>query len=920
MSKIIRSSFSVLVLISLVLSANPVFAKKFTKKQSQIYKRKIAKINAEQDAKLPLELANKKAKKLNGELVLIMDRKGEGTEEYFLNYKNKGNNKSIKLYFTDDFDQALINTQVTVNLLKRRNKAVVIDIQQKKFLGLFAAARQNLKMAVTGTERFLAVRVRWEDSNFSESMTKQRVDKIMFSEVPIDLGYEANSVKNYFSYHSGGDYTMTGETYEQELVLDGTTPSCDDFSTYGVHNLVQAKLEEVALGLDLDGFDKFLYIVPDTHINCGWAGIAPLGGNYCYVKAYSSPHVYIHEIGHNLKMHHAARVYEYSTNISEYGDNSDAMGFGVSLNSVHRDQMGWKLAGQGTILEAEANVAEFNLVSLDRDDVAGTRVIKIPNPYSDDFTYISYRTTNTYSYDYGNQNTEGGYSRMLSIHKGEGEHYRKTYLKKTLAVTETWTDPETGFSFAVSSANDDSAIIQFSKESPELYDLSISLNELSSSVVSPGDSFTTRLSIANLIAASDEQAVAAKGVEFEMYINSLNFNPGLSSDLMECYVRGGGDVADRNRYLVCTLENELAPGESVDLDLSFATDASITEQTYIFFGGAVVRAFNRVDINSINDRSEYSGVTVIPSDDRKEIDLRVLGSFTKDEYLDSENIELHLDVANMANGKFAVTIEQASILVTVPIGLDSVMLPDVCVQGGVDFLECKLENIGPEQTRSLYFSFSLEEGLAAGEKRNYLFDYIGLSGLGSQPVDAIDLDETNNYLSNLKVSIVGDEDPVEPPPEPPVSNGNYADMALSLEPIIAIDPQAELSYIKSGENIVVSVIAENKSSRREGKTAYGVSFSSPIHSSLEYVNNPYSDACNINQGATMVSCSWDYIPAESKKRETLIFKPQPVSSTPIYSFGAGSRLETLNNIEGLEVEDPDLGNNTHAELYWQIRD
>ena len=184
-----------------------------------------------------------------------------------------------------------------------------------------------------------------------------------------------------------------------------------------------------------------------------------------------------------------------------------------------------------------------------------------------------------------------------------------------------------------------------------------------------------------------------------------------------------------------------------------------------------------------------------------------------------------------------------------------------------------------------------------------------------------DEDRDYDFKVKLKSDIPPSPPPPPPPPPPPVDiNGNFADMALDLEPVIAIDSGLEFSPIKAGENIAVIVSAENKSSLREGKTAYGVSFSAPISSQLEYIQNPHSDACSLSEDASQVSCYWPYISAASKRVETLIFSPQAFNGTPIYSFGSGSSLEILNDKAGLEVKDPDLSNNTHTEHYWLIQD
>lgn len=908
MKKIIRFGFSVLVLISLLLSASPALAKKNTARKASLRKAKIVKSNLLHNLNWPVnDLSKYKTVKLSGELVNLVDREDGESESFYLSYKRKNKNIMLRLYFAEDFDRALIGTQVQVKLLKRAKKALVLSIMEKKFLGLFSFRAAISNDGVSGEDKFLIVRVK--GPNQESEMTLEQLEQIMFSETVFEYrGKSVASVKSYFDYHSAGAYKVVGDIRQQDIILDYDT-TCANTRADNITNL---ESELRAQGVKLSDYDRFIYVYPS--MPCSWNGFAFIGGTFSVINGRALPRTYSHEIGHNLRMHHAGTsLIQSHAEISreyEYGDLSDVMGSpGNTLNAIHREQMHWSL-GENSVLEVDSS-GEYQIGSLDHESNTAIKVIKIKNPHSDDFTYLSFRTTEPVSYDYGNNNS-GTYSQKVSMHSGTGKRNDKTTLKAVLGEGETIVDPETGYKFTVIAINDTSALVSFEKSELSNYDLVLSFHGLSDDEIDVGDYVTSSFTISNTIDPNSSNAGAATDILFSFYANPNVFEYIDNNARQTCYRSGS--------HVECILE-DLAPGESIDLGLRLRAKDYEQFQISIPLGYANVTAINPNDLEPSNNRVDTPAILRINGIEQGIVDLAVSSSINKVQFQESETIPLKLKLSNLANGEDASVARLSLVSLTIPEDLELKSIPSSCIlDNGSDIygfdpsIICEIQDLLVGEQRNMNFNFELSVDIPSSVSRIFTFEPANIKLI--EPSNIGDENLANNYSSTLSFSVIGDDDPIPPPS---VLNGSVADMALSLEPVIAIDQDAELSYIKSGENIVVHVVAENKSNLREGKTAYGVSFSSTLSSQLEYIQNPHSDACNIDQGASLVSCNWDYIPAKSKKRETLIFKPK-ANGTNVYAFGAGSSLETLNNIDRLEVEDPDLGNNTHAELYWLIKD
>lgn len=134
--------------------------------------------------------------------------------------------------------------------------------------------------------------------------------------------------------------------------VDGDPKGCDQ----SVWSAAADEEVKAKYNVDFSLYNHRIYIF-DKRYSCGWAGLAYLnciskkGGGVCPVWMNThAPGVILHEIAHNLAMHHAMK------GGAEYGDLSDPMGSGweTFFNVAHTDQLNWFDGFDDAILDIES--------------------------------------------------------------------------------------------------------------------------------------------------------------------------------------------------------------------------------------------------------------------------------------------------------------------------------------------------------------------------------------------------------------------------------------------------------------------------------------------------------------------------------------------------------------------------------------
>jgi Bacterial Ig domain/Gametolysin peptidase M11 len=161
----------------------------------------------------------------------------------------------------------------------------------------------------------------------------------------------ADSADAFYQEESHGAIALTGKLSANGDVFGWF--AVDTPATGCPNDAWRDEADEAAAGagVDLTGYQHLIYMFPYTS-SCSWLGQASLEGDWSMINGDFfgvRDQVTVHELGHNLGLHHAGswtctsggtRVQISDTcTIGEYGDPFDAMG-----NIAKRHNSGWNLA------------------------------------------------------------------------------------------------------------------------------------------------------------------------------------------------------------------------------------------------------------------------------------------------------------------------------------------------------------------------------------------------------------------------------------------------------------------------------------------------------------------------------------------------------------------------------------------------
>jgi hypothetical protein len=198
-------------------------------------------------------------------------------------------------------------------------------------------------------------------------------------------------------------------------------------------------------GVDLSRYQHRIYVLPPYSQlpDCGWAGLAYVGGSQAYIAEPQSMMVYAHELGHNLNMAHAATDPENDgTMNSEYGDLSDPMGSAREIhnfNGPHLHQMGWLNEFPNSVQTITAS-GSYQLAAIGTSpDGVTPQVLRIFKPNTSEYYYLSYRQA--FGFDASLPST---YTQGVNVHRYRGSGYAFTYFLQPLSATGSFADNANG--------------------------------------------------------------------------------------------------------------------------------------------------------------------------------------------------------------------------------------------------------------------------------------------------------------------------------------------------------------------------------------------------------------------------------------------------------------------------------------------
>lgn len=240
------------------------------------------------------------------------------------------------------------------------------------------------------------------------------------------FGTSGSSMDGLFRETSRNNVSFSGRVIGPFNIAHSAAGACD-YTAWGQALDAAA----AAAGHSLSGYKRISYSVP-VNPSCGWSGLAYLGGSRSWVNS-CNPGVFAHELGHNLRFHHA------SAGTSEYGDGSDPMGGArmVQFNAANRVMAGWQPTGT---LQDVIGSSSFSLSSLSLTELFLPQVLRIRKPDSSEFYYVSVRSGSGYDLNLS------GYKGQVTVHRASGSMPSKTWLLTQLGPGQTFTDAVNGIS------------------------------------------------------------------------------------------------------------------------------------------------------------------------------------------------------------------------------------------------------------------------------------------------------------------------------------------------------------------------------------------------------------------------------------------------------------------------------------------
>lgn len=216
-----------------------------------------------------------------------------------------------------------------------------------------------------------------------------------------------------------------------------------------------------AAGVDLTRYQHRIYVLPPYSQlpDCGWAGLASVGGSKSFIAEPQSMMVYAHELGHNLNMAHAGTDPENDGVMNvEYGDSSDPMGSSRAVhnfNGAHTHQMGWFNAFPNAVQTVTASGA-YPLAAIGTTpDGTLPQTLRIFKPNTSEYYYLSYREATGWDASLSSTYTQG-----VNIHRYKGSGYGYTYFLQSLSSTGLFMDNVNGITVAPVTNGSGTATVQ----------------------------------------------------------------------------------------------------------------------------------------------------------------------------------------------------------------------------------------------------------------------------------------------------------------------------------------------------------------------------------------------------------------------------------------------------------------------------
>ncbi len=199
---------------------------------------------------------------------------------------------------------------------------------------------------VSPEHKVLAILMNFSDNPTSQPFTPAQISGKLFT--------DASSVSNYYTEQSYGAIHFSGAVTPW-ITISASSGTCDPMAW---KTASQAAAKNA--GYDAALYQHVIYFFPHAAA-CGWSGLGSVPGKDSWINGSNSLHTFSHELGHNLRSHHAAALScgmsavsaNYSADCQPltsttyaYGDHYDVMGIGAAqeaphFNAAHKYQVGF---------------------------------------------------------------------------------------------------------------------------------------------------------------------------------------------------------------------------------------------------------------------------------------------------------------------------------------------------------------------------------------------------------------------------------------------------------------------------------------------------------------------------------------------------------------------------------------------------
>jgi len=388
----------------------------------------------------------------------------------------------------------------------------------------------------TGEQRTLVLAVNFLDKT-SEPWSLDYISSMIFGDI-----------NDWYQENSFGQTSIAGDVHGYYTLPINSTCSSLSISGY-------ADNAATADGINLGDYDRIIYVFPRITA-CSWGGKGSVGGSpsRTYINGWLTPAVVIHELGHNLGLHHSHHLncdsvpLAENCSVNEYGDLYDVMGTNNTyhFNAYQKERLGWLTDLTGDIVTVNDSGSFF----LEPYEIAPgnyPKVLKVSrDATADDWYYLEYRQAIGFDSPLeGNANVLNG----LIFHNASTANPDSSMLldmtptstsgfnDAALEYGNSYTDPNTGITVTTGLPNSTGtyAEISFGQERCVRSTPGINFLTTESAWVSAGTDVDYSLTVTNndssacVAAALNLAANLPQGWSASFSDSSVNLNPGQST-------------------------------------------------------------------------------------------------------------------------------------------------------------------------------------------------------------------------------------------------------------------------------------------------------------------------------------------------------------------------------------------------------